>query len=159
MKKQYLFIILALLMLLSACGKSVNAPVIEEVDEEENELKDWGFEVTTEQDESALHVKMTVTNNLEEKQSIDFSSGQKYEVVLRSNGEEVYRYSDGKMFTMAIITEGFEPGESKTYEQLIPLDGTLAGEYELTAELVVAAVNGESVADSIFKQVTMVEVK
>lgn len=147
-------------MLLSACGQSVNAPVTEEVDEEENELKDWSFEVTTEQDETALHVKMIVTNNLEEEQSIDFSSGQKYEVVLRSNGEEVYRYSDDKMFTMAIITEGFQPGESKTYEQSIPLDSIEAGEYELTAELVVAAVNGESgETDSIFKQVTMVEVK
>lgn len=52
-----------------------------------------------------------------EPKQLQFGSGQKYEViVIDEKGEEVYRYSDGKFFTQAIVYETINPGKSLKWQ-------------------------------------------
>ena len=52
-------------------------------------------------------------SNYTEKVEVSFSSGKQFDVViLDEKKEEVYRFSDDKMFTMALIYKTLEPGES-----------------------------------------------
>ena len=47
------------------------------------------------------------------------SPGQQYEVVITNEkGEEVYRYSDDKFFTLAIIYKTIKPGESLKWQDI-----------------------------------------
>jgi|GEM_PF-910925 len=56
-----------------------------------------------------------VTNTTNEQIALLFSDGQRMEVVLNKNGEEVYRWSSGKAFTQAIEQVNLAPGESWEY--------------------------------------------
>ncbi|MFO7886984.1 MAG: BsuPI-related putative proteinase inhibitor [Eubacteriales bacterium] len=52
-------------------------------------------------------------SHFEESKEVMFSSGQQFEItVTDGNEEEVYKFSEGKAFTMAIVYETVEPGES-----------------------------------------------
>jgi len=56
--------------------------------------------------------RISLRNGLPEPLRLVFASGQTYELVLRNqNGDVVYRWSEGKAFTMAIRTVEFPPGE------------------------------------------------
>jgi hypothetical protein len=58
-----------------------------------------------------MTARLTLRNTAEPVQ-LTFPSGQSYDFVIRNEkGETVYRWSDGKAFTMAIRTETFGPGE------------------------------------------------
>lgn len=47
-----------------------------------------------------------------EPKELQFGSGQQFEITITDeNGEEVYRYSDDKFFTMALIMKTLNPGE------------------------------------------------
>ncbi len=52
-----------------------------------------------------------------EPQELMFGSGQQFELVITNEeGEEVYRFSDGKSFTMAIINKTLNPGQSMKWQ-------------------------------------------
>ena len=104
---------------------------------------------------------MTVTNQQDHEGSLDFSSGQVYELILTNEQEEeVYRYSDGQMFTMAIIEESFEPNESKIFEETIPLEELSPGSYTLDVLLMVMAIDKEEPADkAAFQKKIEVEIE
>lgn len=75
-----------------------------------------------------------VTNTSEEPMTLTFSSGQRADVVLADGGEEVYRWSEGQVFTQAIEDVTIEAGETVTFD----LESTLEigpGTYELIATL------------------------
>jgi len=150
-----------LLVVLTACGTGVNAPLQTNEGDKNVTNSNWLFDVETEQVDGELVVTLSVTNQQDKDASIDFSSGQKYELILLNEEEEIeYRYSEGMMFTMALVHETFEPSESKVFEERIPLDNISAGSYVLDAQLVVAAVDGSESedADTFHKQVN-VEIK
>lgn len=59
-----------------------------------------------------------LTSNYTETKTLQFGSGQQYEIVITDEkGEEVYRYSDGKFFTMALIYKDINPGESIKWQE------------------------------------------
>jgi hypothetical protein len=151
----------SLLIVLSACGTEVNAPAPTNEGDEAMINADWLFEVETEQADNELNVKLNVTNNKDETSSIDFSSGQIYEIVLLDQeGDEVYRFSKGRMFTMALVHESFEPGESKEYSEAISLEEIEPGSYTLEAQLVLAALNGKEWSeDGTFQKRINVEIQ
>ncbi|WP_227936783.1 BsuPI-related putative proteinase inhibitor [Alkalihalobacillus deserti] len=139
----------SLLLVLSACGTGVNAPLETKEGVEKMSDSNWLFDVKTEQSDGELVVTLSVTNNQAQASSIDFSSGQKYELILKNeDGESVYRYSEGMMFTMALVHETFEPSETKVFEERISLDNISAGSYILDAQLMVAAVDGSEWDDA-----------
>ncbi|NLX64195.1 MAG: hypothetical protein GX022_05395 [Clostridiaceae bacterium] len=48
---------------------------------------------------------------------LNFSSGQQFEItVTDESGNEVYRYSDGKFFTLALLYKTINPGESLKWQ-------------------------------------------
>jgi len=54
-----------------------------------------------------------LVNLHKEPQTLTFSSGQQFEVTVTDEaGNEVYRFSDGKFFTMALVNRTIDAGES-----------------------------------------------
>lgn len=83
----------------------------------------------------------TVTNTSSTSQTWQFSSGKQFDVdVVNGAGKVVKRWSDGRMFTMALSTFTLAPGASKTFSAEIELKDTagaqLSGSYSLKAYLV-----------------------
>jgi len=63
-------------------------------------------------------VKLSIkfTNISSEAISTYFTSGQKFDIIIMDgNKKEIWRWSHGKMFTMAIQPFGLEQGESVSY--------------------------------------------
>ncbi|HOJ12727.1 MAG TPA: BsuPI-related putative proteinase inhibitor, partial [Clostridiales bacterium] len=56
-------------------------------------------------------------NHYDEPKKLEFSSGQQFEVTITDEkGEEVYKYSDDKFFTMALIYKDIAPAESLKWQ-------------------------------------------
>jgi hypothetical protein len=72
-----------------------------------------------------------------------FSSGQQFELVVKdAEGTEVYRFSDGRLFTMALIYEELPPGASLTWSDVWDLkdkDGRPVAPGRFQAEITVLA--------------------
>ncbi|MGH7483032.1 MAG: BsuPI-related putative proteinase inhibitor [Longimicrobiales bacterium] len=59
---------------------------------------------------------LSVTNASGSAVELDFRSGQRYDFVVRTMaGAEVWRWSEGRMFTQALGRETLAPGETLTY--------------------------------------------
>lgn len=79
-----------------------------------------------------------VTNLTEEPLDLTFPSGQRAEVVLRSEGSEQYRWSKGKVFTQAVTVETLQPGGTMP----VVLNDTpqlASGDYEVSATVKASA--------------------
>jgi len=67
-----------------------------------------------------ITVRMTLRHSQLEPLRIVFSSGQTYEIVARNEaGDIVYRWSDGRVFTQALRSIDFPPGE-KNWVEIVP---------------------------------------
>jgi len=84
--------------------------------------------------------------------TLEFGSGQTYEFVIKDEkGQVVYRWSDGRAFTLAIRKESFGPGE-KVYAFLVRLsdkDGQPLPEGKYTAEAWLTTTGGKPYAASV----------
>ncbi|MGX1194846.1 BsuPI-related putative proteinase inhibitor [Metabacillus sp. SLBN-84] len=137
--KKLLFI--TVFLILAGCGQSAEQPQEKEQAEEvsgDMEEKDVELSVETKEESGVVQITMMVKNNSDEEKNFEFSSGQKYEIIITDpNGAEVYKYSKGKMFTQALQYVTIPPGESKTYEETWDMKsaGSLqAGDYTVTAQ-------------------------
>lgn len=89
-------------------------------------------------------------NNHSASHKLQFSSGQQYEIVVTDENEsEVYRYSDGKFFTMAIVYRTLKPGETMSWQETWDLtnkDGEKlrSGKYTATISVLAYAENAEA---------------
>ncbi len=111
-------------------------------------MKNWAFDVETEKREQELLVHMTLENLTEQEKNLDFSSGQIFELILKdSSGETVYRFSDGKMFTMAIVQQTYGAGESQSFSEAVDISQLESGTYSLKAEIVAASIDGKELKD------------
>jgi hypothetical protein len=79
--------------------------------------------------------RLTVTNEGDGDVTLQFASGQQGDVVLRRDGVEVYRWSEGRMFAQAITCIGLAPGESHTVELADHPVDVPPGTYDLEATL------------------------
>jgi len=67
------------------------------------------YEVTNEK----VVFNFELFSHFSEDKELMFSSGQQFEITITNEkGEEVYKFSEGKAFTMALTYETLEPGES-----------------------------------------------
>lgn len=58
-----------------------------------------------------------LANHYSNAKRLKFGSGQQFEVTITDEkGKEVYRYSDGKFFTMALVYKDIEPGEALKWQ-------------------------------------------
>ena len=76
-----------------------------------------------------------ITNNAPKRLEINFPSGQTHDiVVLDSAGREVWRWSEGKMFTQSLQNKVLEANEKLTYEASWKTDSP-RGKYVAVAQL------------------------
>lgn len=79
--------------------------------------------------------RLSVTNEADAEVTLVFASGQQGDVVLRNGADEVYRWSEGRMFAQMISCVTVAPGKTRTVELADhPLD-VPPGTYDLEATL------------------------
>ncbi|MGM0874586.1 MAG: BsuPI-related putative proteinase inhibitor [Bacillota bacterium] len=81
---------------------------------------------------------ITLKNNSNEIKKLEFPSSQKYEIIVTDeNKQEVYRYSEGKMFTQAIEYVLIKPDESMQWKELweYKKDQVKPGDYEANVSI------------------------
>lgn len=82
----------------------------------------------------SVTVRMTLRSTQQQPVPMTFPSGQDYDVAITNDkGEEVYRWSKGRAFTLIFRTLQFS-GE-RNWAVLIPTEGLAPGNYKLTANL------------------------
>lgn len=82
---------------------------------------------------------LQVTNTTGAPVELEYRSGQRFDFVVERDGAEVWRWSDGQMFTQALGRESLPPGETLTFSATwTPPPGT-AGEF--TARGILTAAN------------------
>jgi len=82
----------------------------------------------------SITAHIRVYNLSVESIKLDFSSGQRYDLYLLNDNEEIWRWSNGRYFTMALVQKELKPGEKLVYD--VEIDADLKeGEYILSGEL------------------------
>jgi len=97
------------------------------------------LDVTTDGD---VQFSFRVVNEGTTAVTLTFSSGKRADIVVREvPGEEVWRWSDGRMFTQATTRATLEPGEQieQSYTWEDPLSGTYVATGILEADCDLAA--------------------
>jgi hypothetical protein len=113
-----------------------------------------GLEVEQTAEKAVFHI--TFTNKGDEEAKVTFSSGQKFELVIQdSSGKEVYRYSIGKMFTMALETIKLKPGESiqlqDEWDYMVDGKRVAPGEYKAIATVIPREIDKETIESDTFQ--------
>jgi len=79
-----------------------------------------------------VEMSVTVTNLGLNPVELFFASAQHYDFIVSKGDEEVWRWSNGKVFAMVLETLLLEPGEKQTYKETWKLkDKVKPGEYEV----------------------------
>lgn len=63
-----------------------------------------------------IALRLTVTNRGPREEKLVFRSGKKFDFTVKRGEEEVWRWSRGRFFTMAIVLMTLKPGESRAFE-------------------------------------------
>lgn len=82
--------------------------------------------------------EVTVTNGTDDPVDLEFTSGQRADVTLTRDGEEVYRWSRGLMFTQDLATVTVPEGGAETFPLEEPGLDVDPGDYRLTASVTVS---------------------
>lgn len=108
-------------------------------------------------EETGVTFNFELFSHYTRNQEISFSSGKQYDVViLDENQKEVYRYSDDKMFTMALIYKTLGPGESISWQDTwdkTNKDGEVLKEGKFTAVITIDVIpmEGQEFDENQFK--------
>ncbi|MEX2582082.1 MAG: BsuPI-related putative proteinase inhibitor [Gemmatimonadota bacterium] len=73
---------------------------------------------------------LQVTNTSRSTVVLTFPTGQTYDFLVRRNGQEVWRWSAGQMFTQAMQEVRLSPGETVTHQAAWAVPAAADGEYE-----------------------------
>lgn len=74
-------------------------------------------------DNDVYKMKIKITNNSDKEVVINHTSGQKYDFILLDNKKEaVYKWSDGRFFTMALIDTTIAAGETVEFTEDLDLE-------------------------------------
>jgi hypothetical protein len=95
---------------------------------------DASLEVTVDGDGQRVQFTLVVENAGHDPVSVTFrDSGDADFAVLTAAGEEVWRWSDGRLFAQTLRPAEFAPGESATFEAEWP--DPASGDYTAVGEL------------------------
>jgi hypothetical protein len=129
-----------------------SGPSVGDPSEENREPKAVELETALEvkKENNNLIFEITLTNRSGETVELPFSSGQQFEVVvINGENEEVYRYSEGRMFTQALTFIEIKAGEKlswiEEWDQKSDHTWVSNGEYKVTAEVLVQDSEGNIV--------------
>ncbi|MCT2535620.1 BsuPI-related putative proteinase inhibitor [Aquibacillus koreensis] len=98
---------------------------------------------------------MQLKNTGDEQIELSFSSGQQFEIeILDETDDEIYVYSEGKMFTEALVYEPLAPGERLEWQEEIDIveEGLTEGVYQGTVTLLPTEVNKQLLEDNPFTE-------
>ncbi|OIJ10491.1 hypothetical protein BKP37_18325 [Anaerobacillus alkalilacustris] len=146
------FIILMSIIVIGGCGTSNQT--------NDNQGEEGKKMVSTNMSVYELNNKLifelSLSNNTDEHKQLQFPSGQQFEItVIDENDNIVYRYSEGKMFIMAIVMKELQPSEtlnwSEEWDMKVNGERISAGTYTAIGELQIMAINEESVEREQFK--------
>ena len=86
--------------------------------------------------DGAVKFEFSVRNTGDSPVELQFRSGKVADVAVFDDGEEVWRWSDGRMFTQALHSQTLDPGESDSHQFTWndPEPGTYTAEGTLAAE-------------------------
>ncbi|PYZ99128.1 hypothetical protein CR205_02105 [Alteribacter lacisalsi] len=111
-----------------------------------------------EEDGDTLRTIMTIENETDEEIRLDFASSQEYDVVIEEDGSTVYQYSEGQMFTQALVSETIEPGGEYVIEDVWEAGEDLSGRtLEVEAMLNIFSIDNEEIDNSVFTLNKMVD--
>lgn len=83
-----------------------------------------------------VEVNIDIWNVSGEERTLNFSSGQIYDIMIMSNGWVDWRWSDGRAFTMALQTKKLDPNEKMSWqESFILRAGLESGDYQLGGKI------------------------
>lgn len=92
------------------------------------------------------------------RKDITFSSGQQFELTIQNEkGNNVYKYSDGKYFTQALIEKSIEPGQALKWQNIWDMkdkDGKLVAEGNYVAKIDILVMNQQGEVQIPSEQLT-----
>ncbi|MBM6617099.1 BsuPI-related putative proteinase inhibitor [Bacillus suaedaesalsae] len=156
---------LGIILVMAGCG-TVDQNANGDSDENSKEattpsidLADFETTLNVEQTDEKATFSISFSNEGEEDADVMFSSGQKFELVVENeNKEEVYRYSIGKMFTMALETIRLAPGEklelTDEWDYMVNGEKVPPGEYKATVTMIPKEINEKTVDANTFQAET-----
>ncbi|WP_163537094.1 BsuPI-related putative proteinase inhibitor [Gracilibacillus sp. YIM 98692] len=176
MKQLLRFMTISIFGLLIGCGTGTseddsmqkdepNTPVNSQPSEEEDEKKEDSldhllFEVDVNQTADGIRFDFSLTNQSDDKEVLTFPSGKQYEIIVSKDEEKIYQYSEGKMFTEALVEKEIGSGETMVWQEVWKPDHTLeTGTYHVEMTLLPARIDGETIEDEFFQQTTTLEIK
>ncbi|MCD8501805.1 MAG: BsuPI-related putative proteinase inhibitor [Bacillaceae bacterium] len=118
-----------------------------ELKESEENMMMTELDIRVGQDHVDFDLKLT--NNTEDVVELQFPSGQLFELNIYQD-REVYRYSDEKMFTMAVVVKELQPGEQLIVNDQVSREILVTGEYVAKGYFKLMTVDGEEVESETF---------
>lgn len=89
--------------------------------------------VDADRTDAGIVVTLTVENTDEQAVDLTFHDGQTIDATASVDGEQRWRYGEGRMFTQAIRTVTLDPGEQR--RESVTWPDPVPGTYEVTAWL------------------------
>ncbi len=83
--------------------------------------------------DDAVEFAFAVTNAGDDPVDLQFSDACRADVAVEDDGQEVWRFSEGRMFAQMIVEETLAPGETETYT--MAWEDPAPGDYEAAAAL------------------------
>jgi hypothetical protein len=103
----------------SLIGRDANAQASAAAAEQSIGKESLETSVNYEIEDGKVILNFELINHYTKTKKLRFSSGQQFEIVITDeNGEEVYRYSDGKFFTLALVYKDIKPGQSIKWQDI-----------------------------------------
>ena len=140
-------IICALIFFITGCGTN-----IESIDYFDGDDTTTNFTATFSVREvgDEMQFELSLTNEGNEKALIQFPSGQQFEIIVKDEENQVvYRFSEGRMFTMAIVMKEIAPGEKVVWVD--EWKESKPGMYTVIGELQIMSINNETVDRNQFR--------
>lgn len=123
---------------------------------EEEVMEELTFQLEAEKQEDTIYITIKLINDTDEPQEITFRSGQRYDLIIRSeSGDELYNFAEDMMFTQAIETETIAAGEEFAIEESWEAEGE--GPFTIEAAITAAEVNGSEIEASDMRETVTVE--
>lgn len=145
MKTSFLIMLSFFLLLTTGCGTTKKSTG--ELKESEENMMMTELDIRVGQDHVDFDLKLT--NNTEDVVELQFPSGQLFELNIYQD-REVYRYSDEKMFTMAVVVKELQPGEQLIVNDQVSREILVTGEYVAKGYFKLMTVDGEEVESETF---------
>lgn len=83
-----------------------------------------------------VNITVQVNNTGSSPTTLNYRSGQEYDIIVKKGGQEVWKWSVGKFFTQELHSQTLAPGESRTFKESWPQTANgdqpiTAGEYQV----------------------------